>query len=404
MIQDPKLNFVVPNCFNQGGYRYFCGIELLELVADGSSTGLAHSAFFFESYFPFDGLFREVLAAMIHQIRLQRIVVYQKYCLNCSDFTSTEDYVVFGFPITCAYILGQLKSDSMLEKFFHADVFGGALLLETAVAPVRFEPDLELVEFKHSLEALQQIPDYISLDLLLRVLGAVLQETVVVLHCHSRKVSYSVTSFVLSLIAPLVWTYPVIPVLKGQMKEFVDSPVPLICSVEESQEVFFQEWQAGHERNPNSVHFQLDSGHVIGTPAVDFISSVIKHDSNYLYNECVSLRNSFRSHEVVYMNQLSQYFQSSNQPSPNPTENQLTLLKRIKKVINTLYVDPVNTTELRLDTSKQFTSSLAAIKKRSKYPSKVTDSFLNGQIYLCYLERLKAASVSKNSFDSFFLA
>ncbi len=404
MIQDPKLAFVTPNCFNQGGYRYYCGIELVELVADGSSTGLAHSAYFFESYFPFDGLFRQTLLAMVHQVRLQRIVAYQNYCLNCSDFTSTGDYVVFGFPITCAYILSQLKPDSMLDKLYHADVFGEPLLLETSLAPIRFQVDLDLVEFKHSLEALQQIPDYISLDLLLRVLGATLQESVVVLHSHCRKVCYSVISFVLSLIAPLVWTYPVIPVLKGQMKEFVDSPVPLICSVEESQEVFFQEWQAGHERNPNSVHFQLDSGHSIGAPAVDFVASVFKHDSNFLFNECVALRNSFRSHEVVYLNQVSQYFQSPSEPAPNPSENQLTLLKRIKKVINSLYVEPVNTHELKLDASKQFTASLAAIKKRSKYPSKVTDSFLNGQIYLCYLDRLKNEALAKDSFDSFFLA
>ena len=376
MIQDPKSNFVVPNCFNQGGYRYYCGIELVELVANGSTTGLAQTAFFFESYFPFDSLLREVLVSMIHQIRLKRIMAYQQYCINCSDFTSTDDYVVFGFPIACAYILSLLKPNSMLEKFYHTDIYGDDLLLDTGVTPIKYHVEFNLVDFKHSLETLQQIPDYISLDLLLRILGAVLQESVVVLHSHSRKVCYSVISFVLSLISPLVWPYPVIPALKGQMKEFVDSPVPLICSVEESQEVFFQEWQAGHARNPNSVHFQLDSGHSIGSPQVDFISSVIKHESSYLYNELTSLRNSFRSQDVVYMNQVTQYFQPPSQETISPSENQLTLLKRIKKVINSLYVEPVNAMELKLDSSKQFTSSLAAIKKRSKYPTNVTDSFL----------------------------
>ena len=71
--------------------------------------------------------------------------------------------------------------DGLLHQFYLADLYKG-IKLDRVGGNINFKAELEQADYIHALEALNMLPDYVKVSTILTILGAVLQEQVVVIH------------------------------------------------------------------------------------------------------------------------------------------------------------------------------------------------------------------------------
>ena len=241
--QNNSPELTKPNPFNEGGYRYFCGVTIPEVSNYAGKTIVCYSTLYFETFLPFTSLFRDIISVMLAEIKIARMEAHSVFMNQSSWFRGYKDYEAIGSAVTDKYFYKETHPVvGLLPLLYWADIYKG-ISIQRAGQNVDFKADILSASTMHSLEAINLLPGYITPWLILLILGAVLQECVVVIHGSKRKVCYDIVSFVLSLISPVCWPYPVIPLLSGEMmEEFTDSPVPLICTIEEDPDIFEQKW------------------------------------------------------------------------------------------------------------------------------------------------------------------
>ena len=381
-----KANF---NPFNHGGYRYFCGIEFIDIVPNSQyEASLVQSCFFFETLFPFNSLFRDVLFLILSEVKVKRLKVFNKYLLEFGDFSSPLDFIVFGQSVTLSEISNLSKRGNLLHDLYKSSVYK-EIKTFSPLRKINFMCNMKDSETKHSIEALTLLPYSIKLDTILTVIGALLQESVVVLHSESRKTGFEMMSFVLGLISPLVWPYPVIPVLKREMEDLVSSPVPLICSVEEPVANFREKWEKRKHLSPHSVHIQLETGQTIGQPPINFKEAIVYRYSSNIYYQCSEAIDRIARGGIVASVSFEQKNEAIEDLNDIQGQARLELVNLLREVIKSIYISPLDLDFLYKDSSLNHQETIKRAKARSLYSKIATDHFLNGQLYLYFLEFAK---------------
>lgn len=383
--QNTHPELIQPNPFNEGGYRYFIGIPFLEISNDLGRVGISYSVLFFETFLPMASFFRQALSMILGEIKLKKLEVYNQFKSCCDDFCNIQDYTVFGYNITVSYFERQSKPNCLFEELYKINVYDGIGIQRSGVN-LHFKAELNNAKHLHSLEALNLLPSYITPDLVFKVLGALLQEKVLVLHCNSRPVLFDFISFLLSLISPLSWPYPVIPLLSPDMEDFVDSPVPLVAGIEEDPSLFEARWSRRLTANTNAYHVQLNSAKTLGNVLIDFKSEVVLKESQYDYNRCNYLHDDIRKLSSESKTDDMGDMLSINSPA---AKTRIELIKLYKKFIRCLYLEGLDEKEAKIDKSRTFTETMNKIRQNSKFPVRVLEAFMCGQIFQNYLETLR---------------
>lgn len=401
-------DLLVPNTFNAGGYRTIVGLPFLEVDIKDSKVEIVNSCIFFESYLPFISFFREVLELIYSDLRVQKLVVFNKFYQNCSDFFTPFDYITFGAPVTERFfhkMVGDGISPGKTSfykslKFKNSSFQGSEMLLQIlfhvqniSKKPIKLTTNLETrslpmfwttPQHVHPVESLRNIPKTMQLETILLVLGAVLQEGIVFIHSKFRNRGFELVSFILGVISPLIWPFCVVPLLKKNMEHLTDCPVPLICVIEEEPVIFNQRWKNRPSSSESSIHIQLETNKVIGSKVpLDFLKTIVNNKGcpvsfsglNSIWTEIhlVKPESNAKDNENLYEHSRYAYVC-------------LDFVRNIQKLISSLFIDHLIESDFDFEKSKFELIDL--IHLRSPYPAKALEPYLKGQIFQQYLDNL----------------
>ena len=163
-----------PNPFNEGGYRYFCGVTIPEVSNYDGKTLVCYSTLYFETFLPFNSLFRDILSVMLAEIKIARMVSHSVFMSASSWFRGFKDYEAIGSAVTDKYLYKETHPVvGLLPHLYWADIYQG-ISIQRAGLTVDFKADILSASTMHSLEAINLLPGYVTPKLILMILGAVL--------------------------------------------------------------------------------------------------------------------------------------------------------------------------------------------------------------------------------------
>ena len=325
------------------------------------------------------------------EIKFKRLDLLNNFIRASCEIFSVDDYLVFAHHLSDSYIQRESGEHGFLTQLYSMDVYKG-IHVSRAGMDVDFTADNNFADFAHSIEALAVLPPNINPRVVLTILGAVLQESVVVIHSKDRSTLLSVISLVLSLLKPLIYPYPIVPIVKSSMMSLLESPIPLLCGIVDGKDQDFKStWRNACVTNPNSFHIQIEKLETLGTLPIDYFSEVILKDSSYSFSQCEQ----FHKDAVIFSKQKRSdqvYKNLEKWQSDECTCIRERLVEEYHKFIANVYLAPLNLQYLIRDHSKSFQDTMEFVGKRSRYPKKVQDALLRGQIYFHYLETVKSDS------------
>jgi hypothetical protein len=135
--------------------------------------------------------------------------------------------------------------------------------LKFAVNPLMadyYEP----LESKPRLPGMPLVIKRLSFETFLLVLGALLEEKSIMFHCRDLKFAFAAVRFFISLLKPLAWPYPLVPMVSPKNYELMRSPFPILGCVKDDILFVMNTWNSATE--PNLVHIDLDNNFHSGCP------------------------------------------------------------------------------------------------------------------------------------------
>ena len=98
---------------------------------------------------------------------------------------------------------------------------------------------------------------------------------------HTRHIrrGFSALQFFTTCIKPLVWPYPLVPLVQPKNYDLMRSPFPIVGCIRDDFIYVVNNWTTATE--PNLVHVDIDNNYCKGKPAVDLESLFI--DSKQLH-------------------------------------------------------------------------------------------------------------------------
>lgn len=283
--------------------------------------------------------------------------------------------MVFGNLISIAWFSKESKKGGFLDSIRSLNVFDGVVIEKNGLSLNFTATENDDIEFQ-ALKQLDGLPGFVSPLVICSILGGLLQEQIVVLHSSNRIVIYQLMMFLLSLIYPLQWPYPIIPLLvNSQMQDYLESPVPLLCGVEEDPDQFEELWEEKSKKLPSVLHIQLEKACTLGKTNLNFRDSIMKAESNYNWERCKTLAKQLQdpSRQVYWENIKLDY------------------LLCFRRAIRSLFIDPLDKNLLHSDSSPGYTKTIQDFQKNSLFPPSVTDRFVHGQIFSWYLQSQQKA-------------
>lgn len=83
-------------------------------------------------------------------------------------------------------------------------------------------------------------------------------------HCRDIKYAFAAVQFFFSIIKPLTWPYPLVPVVSPKNYELMRSPFPIMGCIKDDILYVMNTWNSTIE--PNLVHVDLDNNFHSGGP------------------------------------------------------------------------------------------------------------------------------------------
>lgn len=219
---------------------------------------------------------------------------------------------------------------------------------------------------------------------LLSVLSVLLQEKTLLLHSTNRAVAYNLVNLVLSLMTPLVWPYPIVPVLPSLQDTFLllDSPIPVLCCIEgplDQFEIHAKRWSL---QFPSAYIVQIDRGWRVGTLPVDLLPDIIEPQSFGAYHRLLKLHDDLdREAEESLSDRIYEEVATESKYS----QLLFKTVQYYQRVMHSVYFQPLSTILDRDEkTAAQVVEQLMTV---SKYNQHVNKAFFTGQILVNYLEQ-----------------
>ena len=211
------------------------------------------------------------------EIKLERERVYRQFIDNCGDFHGVNDYIVFGSVVSERIFMKLCGYNGNLSQLYQQKLLNSGIRFHKAEQEIYFKPEPNMKHLYQCLEALCHLDSqYTQPSLILNIMGAVLQEKIVVLHGAKRQVCFDLIDLILNIIYPLYWPYPVLPsLLGGKMLSFLDSPVPLLAGLEIDPQRF-ESFTRRRSISKQEVHISLDRNQCVGTLKYDLRDDIIK--------------------------------------------------------------------------------------------------------------------------------
>lgn len=136
-------------------------------------------------------------------------------------------------------------------------------------------------------------------------------------HCRDLKFSFAAVRFFISLLKPLAWPYPLVPMISPKNYELMRSPFPIVGCVKDDILYVMNTWNSSTE--PNLVHIDLDNNFHSGCPKyrLDKVYKgsksfeTMKRDFELLqktlnFDSCINLESTLGFHAIEMVNLISQ--------------------------------------------------------------------------------------------------
>lgn len=297
-----------------------------------------------------------------------------------------KDYILFGNLISFTTFQKLSIPGGLFEELYYSDL-DKEVCLNRSNIKFSISPVVENLSIDLAIGSLDNLPSCLTPKLIFDIIGAVLLEKSVIIHAANRRLCFQTINLVLGLISPLVWPYPIVPlILDNGMQELINSPVPLLCGVEEDPKIFHLVWGEKTNQSKNVFHVQLERGLISGKPLIDFNEEIVKRLESKIIENCSKL------HAAISRSDDSEHL--------SLTKKNLVFL--YQRPIKSFFLDHLNEHILADDDSQNFFHTNNNVKVNSQLKPKVIDTLLNSQIVLNYLENRKQQLKKNHNIPFYF--
>lgn len=216
---------------------------------DGGGFVVAPRCYMFLTKYPFFSTHFQVLYSLLAQERTHRMFSRMNVPHESEVVALLEKYYAFEVPRGETTLEIQLRDETL--KF---------LILDG-------DEDQQLVEF-----CLACLLKLLTLDQLLVVLAAILQECQVLIVSHQTSIISALVMGMIPLMRPYVWQGTFIPVIPSSLDECMHSPMPYIMGVQELDEDSLDMLE-------EVVIIDVDAGELLNVPGHDILTP-LPYESN----------------------------------------------------------------------------------------------------------------------------
>ena len=290
--------------------------------------------------------------------------------VTVEEFHPSSDCLKFGVDLSLEWIAKETREDGLLYSLIHSSIYEG-LMVQRASHTIEFKiGQIEDIE-NQAYHILERHPHSFTPQVIAKIVGAMILDQTVVIHSASRAVIFDLSIFVLSLICPLRWPFPIVPLISThQFKEILASPFPILCGIEEDPEDFIKMWGEVSKKTPSMVHIQLETGNSLGMSTPDFKEDIMKSEHSFNWDNCKKLYKRLIDPKKDFL----------------PEHTKVDLLFCFRSALRRVFFDCLDDRILKLDPFSTFNETIEVIRQRSSIPPKVLDAYLSSQVFQAYLQ------------------
>lgn len=301
---------------------------------------------------------------------MMKVAKFESYVRNCGDFADRKDFYLFGTIVAKQRIEALCKTEGFIDRVCRSRK-GELMEIGLEGMKLSYVYDEKLADSMLAMHFIGCMPKFFTPELIYFLIGAVLQEYVIVIHSEHRQYCYKAIALVLGLIQPLKWPYPIIPlIIDSSMAGLLESPVPLICGIEEPSSDFVSRWSSHSKTHNHIIHIQLETSRIYGQPRLSFRKSVISHQPDGFTDHCQAL------HDHIWQ--------------AKDTHATHTLTHKYQSAIRSTYMPHIHIHTLMHDDSADYRITRDAMISKAKAMADVVQIIAHTQMMHVYMDKVKA--------------